>query len=335
MTVWLKALAGYLRGGHAVGRALVLADWYPLARSLYLHGALSSGLLHALRAPKTRDELVAELAVGREVLLDGLLAEGLSWRVIALRHGRYRLRGSRSRALVADNGDAYAALLHESLEYHASAYGTAGRKLRGDPLGDYLEEFGEVIARSSRMIEPPTRAFLNRALRTVRPSSVVDIGCGSGTYLRHVAEYSDEVRATGIERSEDASRLAEANLRSWGVSDRCRVVSADVLELPVENHYDLALLFHNIYYFEPEVRPQLLQAIRRMLAPDGALAIVTYFKGKSRIATHFDMVLRSTAGNTPLPTLEETLTLLRENGFEVDRPVRLIPRESLYGILAR
>ncbi|MEX0874408.1 MAG: class I SAM-dependent methyltransferase [Actinomycetota bacterium] len=334
--MWLQALRRFIRGGHLIGRTFVMLDLYPASRALFLLGATDSGLLHALRTPRTRKELVTDLGVTRTELLDGLLAEGIAWREIAIKDGRYRLRGRRARALVSDIGDAYFAQIQECFSYHGAAYGTVRDRLRGAPLGNYLDETGDIVARSSRILEAPTLAFLDRCLKDSRPASLLDIGCGSGIYLRCAAKALSDVQAVGVDMHEAATDLAVRNLKEWGISG-VRVVTANILDPPHElgGLFEMITLFHNLYYFEDAQRTKLIFILRELLAPGGSVVVVSYVQGRSRIATHFDNVLRNTQGNTALPTLDETVGLFDRNGFSVERPRRLVPRESLFGLVAR
>jgi 4-hydroxy-2,2'-bipyrrole-5-carbaldehyde O-methyltransferase len=332
----LRIVRGYLRGGHVVGRSLVMTDLYRVMRAQFLHAALESGLLHALREPKTRDELIEQLRVENEGLLDGLLEHGVVWRELRHADGRYSLRGRRSRALVGNNGDAYAALVQETIAYHGSVYTELAERLRGAPVGDYLEQTGELVARSSRVGEPVSAAFLHHLVRRVRPRTVLDVGCGSAVHLRYAVRRR-RVTGVGVEVSPEAAEHARRNVKEWGLGDRVRIVCGDVRD-PLDelaSRFDLVLLFHNLYYFEPQDRPALFERIHELTSERGALTIVCLFHGGGRLATDLDVVLRSTRGHTPLPDLDETVNALEASGFTVDRPKRFIPVEPLYGLVAR
>jgi predicted O-methyltransferase YrrM len=334
--MFARTVLRYLRGGQVIGRSLVMADLYQVMRAQFLHAALDMGLLHALIRPKTRDELIDELRIENADLLDGMLEHGLAWREFGRSNGRFALRGRRSRALVSAIGDPHAALLQETISYHGSVYTELARRSRGDELGDYLSATGELVARSSRVGEPASAAFVLNVVRRFRPRTVLDVGCGSAIHLRHAVSRR-HVSGVGIELSPEAAEHARINVRTWGLEDRIRIVRGNVLDPQADlgGPFDLAMLFHNLYYFARDERPVLFDRLRTLLAPNGVLAIFCTFLGGGRLATDMDVVLRSTKGNTALPDLDETMTMLARSGFEVERPKRFIPFEPLYGLTAR
>ena len=326
----------YVRGGHALGRTLVLADIARAMRSEFLYAAVDSGLLDALRAPRTRAELISGLRALDTSLLDALLAQGVALRELRRSGERFALRGRRSRALIGPAGDPSAALLAEVATYHNSVYTQLADRIRGAPRGDYLEQTGELVARSSRIGEPLAGAFLAHALRRVRPKAVLDVGCGSGTYLRQAVRRRGAT-GVGVEMSEGAAEHARQNVRDWGLDDRIRIVCGDIREQSADlgGPFDLVLLFQNLYYFQPDEVAPLFAHLRSLVAPRGKLAIVCAFRGHGRLAAEIDVILRSTEGNAPLPDLDPTVAALTASGFDAGRPKRIVPFEPVYGILAR
>ena len=95
-------------------------------------------------------------------------------------------------------------------------------------------------------------------------------------------------------------------------------------------------MYNVIYYFKAQERPGLLRSIRSMLSPGGRIALATSVRGepKDMLSSHFNLVTSSIAGCTPLPTLDEVTSLLRDSGFELIKVTRLIPGTAMYGIVA-
>jgi predicted O-methyltransferase YrrM len=305
-------------------------------RTQFLYASLETGLLAALHEPKTRDELITELRVENTGLLDSMLERGVTWRELRKSDDRYSLRGRRSRALVSEIGDPQAALVQETVWYHGSVYTGLAERLRGAPAGDYLAQAGEIVARSSRVGEPASAAFLDHLTRRLRPRTVLDVGCGSAVHLRY-ATGRRNVTGVGVDLSPDAAAYARRNVTAWGLDDRVKIVCGDIWDQHAElaEPFDLVLLFHNIYYFEPDELPALFVRLRELTADGGALAIVCVFHGGGRLATDLDIVLRSTKGHTALPELAEIVEGLEASGMRVDKPKRLIPFEPLFALVAR
>jgi cyclopropane fatty-acyl-phospholipid synthase-like methyltransferase len=115
------------------------------------------------------------------------------------------------------------------------------------------------------------------------------------------------------------------------------VLVADIRQPPPEaaGPFDLITLHNNVYYFEPEERPELFRRLRSLLSPDGALALTTMMRGSTPASLDLDLGLRSTIGCTPLPALPDVVQQLNAGGFTRVRHEKLMPLEPLYGIVAR
>jgi SAM-dependent methyltransferase len=327
------ALSGFhLR--HKRAHALLVRDFVSWLRVEFLGTAAATGVLAALaHGPRTVDDLAAALDVRDPGLLGSLLAVGESVGELKVdRAGRWRLAGVRARALVD-----LAALPEEAVAYGTDVYRSLGERLAGAPAGDYLATHGEVVARTSRVAEPIFGPLLADVVRTYQPSRVLDVGCGSGVNLRHVAEASDYATGVGIDLDAGVVDLARRNLATWGLDGRFAAHRADVRSLPddLAGPWDLVLLMQNIYYFDGDGRTGLLRALRE-LAPAGTVVVATAVAGTGDpAAAHLDLVLRSTVGNTPLPTVPELSADLAAAGFASVEARRLAPWQPLRAFVAR
>jgi hypothetical protein len=73
----------------------------------------------------------------------------------------------------------------------------------------------------------------------------------------------------------------------------------------------------------------------RKLAPNGVVAVATVVASASDpIAAHLDLVLRSTAGNYPLPSAIDVQTGLRAAGFDKIDERGLAPGQPLRAFIA-
>jgi SAM-dependent methyltransferase len=316
---------------------LARKDLRAFLRVHFLAAAFESGLLAALATPSSPVDLASRLGVKRTELLASMLEIGRLLGELSFRDGRYALRGTRSRALAAPAGDPLAAFIQESVGYHGSVYRHLAARLQGAESGDYLTGSGTLIARSSRILEPYVGRFAEGAARSERPRRLLEVGCGSGVYLRHAAAANQHLSGVAIDMQEDVVAHARENLASWGLAERFDVKVGNILAPHAEwrARFDLVTLYNNIYYFPLESRVELFRSIRSLLAAGGALAMVSIMHGPSLDSLNFDLLLRSTRGCAPLPKLAELITQLREGGFPGVRLSRLIPGEWLYGVLAR
>lgn len=329
-----RGLVTSIRLPHVRALGALLGDVRSFLRLHFLATACEAGLLRAL--PATREELVAALAVQRPELLDGLLELGLTVRELSLSGGRYRIRGHRARALVSEGGDPLAAMLEELGGYHSSVYQQLVARMRGAPLGTYLDANATIIARSSRMLEPLQRNFVWDIVRPDGALRLLEIGCGSGVYLRCAAERNSQLTGVAIELQEEVAELARANLREWGVGGRFEIVSGDARHVlaQLDGQFDIVTLYNNVYYFEEAERPALFREMRSKLAPGGVVGLVSLMRGRSMAGVDLDIALRSTAGCTALPDIDELEAQLREAGFAQVRRVKLMPFDPFYGLAA-
>jgi 4-hydroxy-2,2'-bipyrrole-5-carbaldehyde O-methyltransferase len=341
------ALSGFhLR--HKRAHGLLARDFVRWLRVEFLGTAAATGVLAALVEPRTLDELAGALSTGGggsgdegagcdAALLESLLRVGES--VGELRvdgDGRWQLAGVRARAMVDPAVDGLAALPEEAVVYGTDVYRQLGDRFAGAPPGNYLDTHGELVARTSRVVEPIFGPLLHDLVRTRRPRRVLEIGCGSGVNLRHLADASPAVTGAGLDVDAAVAGQARRNLAGWGLGERFTVHVGDVHRVPHElsGPWDLVLLMQNIYYFAGADRVEVLARARK-LAAGGAVVVATAVAGTGDpAAAHLDLVLRSTAGNTGLPTVDELRSDLRAAGFETTEERRLAPLQPLRAIVA-
>lgn len=312
-----------------------MQDLRTYTRVGYLYAAIHSGLLAALNTPCTAQDLVRKLNVQRPDLLDALLRLGLSLGELSLRRGRYSIKGTRSKALADPNGDPLVAVVEEFVTYHASVYVNLADRLAGAPLGDYLSGTGDLIARSSRVLEPFMADFVREAATRNNPATILEIGCGSGVYLKHAAEANHRLTGTGLDMQQDVVEQARANLAQWNINDRFNIVQGDIRNPPGDlgGPFDLITLYNNVYYFPVSERPALFKILCSLLAPNGSFALLSSMQGTTPITADFDLILRSTQGCAPLPRLTDLEAQIRAAGFSRVEATKLVPTEPFYGII--
>src|SRR5262249_13722996 len=108
---------------------------------------------------------------------------------------------------------------------------------------------GELVARSSRTVEPFVREAVEDVIPAHGPVRLLEIGCGSGIHIRHAAACNPELRALGLELEPDVAALARENVRRWNLEDRVEIEQGDFRERAPTPDFDVATLHNNIYYF--------------------------------------------------------------------------------------
>lgn len=332
-----KTILAFLRIPHLLQQLQVRRDLHAFLRVHFLHAALETGLLSLLRTPTAKEEINEQLAVQRSDLLDSFLDFGVHLGELKRENGRYTLQGARSRALAEIESDPMAAFVQEYAHYHGSVYLNLPARLTGAPLGNYLEKTADLVARSSRILEPFMGNYVQSIVRTNQPLRLLEIGCGSGIYLRYAVAANNQITGMAIDMQEKAVQQAQRNLVDWGIDHHFQVFTANIYDRPsdFQGPFDLITLYNNIYYFPVEERVALFQTLRPLLASGGALALVSMMRGESLEAANFDLVLRSTLGGAPLPELHEVSRQLRDSGFTQIKQTRLMFGEPFFGILAK
>jgi SAM-dependent methyltransferase len=103
-----------------------------------------------------------------------------------------------------------------------------------------------------------------------RPKSALDVCCGTGAAMSHLAPHCDEV--TGVDFS--PGMLAEA-ARRLAHLDNVRFVQAELLGWQPDRAYDLVTCFGALGHFDHPVLPAFVERIRSALAPGGRFVFVT------------------------------------------------------------
>ena len=156
---------------------------------------------------------------------------------------------------------------------------------------------------------------------------MLDVGCGSGAYLRHVLDAAPNATALGIDldptavedRANDACRTPVAHGRC-----ELRAMRLDEVDPDQDDPFDLLLLLNNIYYWPPDERPAVLAGLRA-LVPGGSVVVATAVPNRQAFNRHLDLVLHVTEGSWRLPTAVELRDDLRRAGFTAVELIEPVP----------
>jgi 2-polyprenyl-3-methyl-5-hydroxy-6-metoxy-1,4-benzoquinol methylase len=316
----------------------VLKDWQSFVRMHFLFAAYESVLLRALVTPCDRETLIEKLDVKRPDILDALLDVGLASKELSIKKGKVIIEGKRSKAIVGAQGDTLAAMIQANITYYSDAYRNATYRIHGGELGDYLDKIGDLVARFSKIAEPILKDFITAIVRDKNPMRVLDVGCGSGVFLKSTYDANRNATGIGLDIDETVVRQAKENISAWGLTDRFNILHGDIRHLSGKfvGHFDLITLFNIMYYFNREDRSKLLNNLRTKLSPKGMLALAMSFHsmGQDIATANLNMVNSSLKGVTPLPKLDDITSVLKECGFGKIEVHRFIPGSTFYGIVA-
>ena len=286
-------------------------------RAHFLVGAAREGILRALASgPVEEATLAARLGFpSGSAGLRAWLRVGRALGELREEGGRWSLRGTLARALAEEENDDLAAMLEEVATLHARLLHETPLRLRERRPFTLADQDGSLIARSSRVLEPLLAEVVEEHVPQRGPFRLLEVGCGSGVYLRRATERNPEIQAVGLELQPEVARQARANLEAWGVSARVRVETQDLRERPAEQAFDLVTLHNNIYYFPARERVGVLRHAASFLVPGGRLVVTTACPGGSPSGAALDLWGEMTEGCGGLPDPEVLRGQLTEAGL--------------------
>jgi SAM-dependent methyltransferase len=334
--MFFKPFFRLLRDGRLTALLGVGAELKSFYKLTYLAAAGETGLLNRLATePATLDSLAEFYAArgqGREAL-EAWLQMGVHLRLLSLGPSGYKLRGLAS-ALARPENDPALAMVEEVAGLHHKLISATPLKVRRGELWSLADQDGELIARSSRILE----AFQFEVIRDTLPESgvlrLLEIGCGSGIYLRHAAMRNPSLTAIGIELQPGVAEMARTNLRHWGLEGRIKVEEGDFRARSTGELFDVATLYNNIYYFPIDERVALLERIRSFLKPGGFLQLTTCCQGGSLGAEALNLWGAATNGAGRLPAENELIRQLRQAGYSTVRTKNLLPGDRFVSFQA-
>jgi len=316
----------------------VSRDWKAFVRTHFIYAALETGLLEALRIPCSREDLLGKLGVERPEILDALLRLGLSLKEIGCKKELYFIRGKRSRSVISEKGEALAAMIQGLTTYYNSAYRNAADMLRGASLGDDLFKIGSIIGRIGQRNEPLLKTYFSSIISGKNGIRLLDIGCGSGVFLKSAFEVNPNTTGIGIDVDENVVYQAMENLKQWGISDKFEILKADILNSSdkIEGIYDVITLCNVLYYFPVEKRIDLFKRIRSFLSEDGVVALVNSMESDDGdfLTANLNLFNSTARGITVLPDLDKTIDQLKESGLHIKETTKFVPGSEVYGIVA-
>ena len=316
------------------GSNALLKPFYQLN---YLVAVKESGLFELLLdAPKGFEQLAEVYCTDNKAreALEAWLGLGVQLGYLGLDTKGYALKGLAKKLALPQN-DAALALLQEAAGLHSNLILQTVRKLRNGELWNLEDQDGEIIARSSRIMEAFQTQAIDRFFPTSGVASLLEIGCGSGFYIKYAANRNPSLAALGLELQPNVADLARRNISEWGLQGRVRIEVRDIRLKAPDESFSIVTLYNNIYYFPVESRVSLLQHIRQFIKPGGFLLLITCCQGGSLAVEVLNLWGAATLSGGRLPSKRELISQLHHAGFQDVEAVRLIPGEELFAFKAR
>ena len=312
------------------------SDLKSFYRLTYLAAIGEAGLLDRLApGPATFDSIAEFCAVtgqGREAL-EAWLQMGVRLRLLSLGPHGFALRGI-AKTLARPENDPTLAMVQEVAGLHHKLIAETLPKLRRGQLWSLVDQDGELIARSSRILEPFQAEIIRETIPQEGEIRLLEIGCGSGIYLRYAAAMNPSLTAVGMELQPAVAEMARTNLCNWGLDARVKVETGDFRSKSIGEPFDIATLYNNIYYFPVIERITLLKRITDFLKPDGFLLVTTCCQGGSLGVEALNLWGAATRGAGRLPDEEELVEQLRQAGYARIKTKNLLPGDRFMSFQA-
>ena len=332
----LKPLVTMCRKGQLPLLLRLSKDTKRLYRLCFVATAGKNGLLTALAdGPVSFDRLAGEFCRdddGAEAL-EAWLELGLHLGELTLGEDGYAACGYSKKLLQAGN-DPVLAMIEETVFLHIPLILKTPTRLRQGEKWRLEDQDGEMIARSSRILEPFQIEAIDRFFPAGNPVRLLEVGCGSGIYVRYAARKNPGLSAVCVELQEEVAEMARRNFETWGLTLRAVVEHSDIRDKTPEASFDIVTLYNNIYYFPVDERLALLTHLLAFLKPGGMLLLTTCCKGGGPTTDVLNLWGAATSGCGGLPKSGELENQLQEAGFTGIRVKNLLPGESFYAFAA-
>jgi len=304
----------------------------PFYRLSYIASLINNGFLEILgEKPLPFNKLAQSVGVEQENFgaLEAWLRAGIRLKEIGLDNRGYTLKGV-SAKLARSGNDSFLAIVQEVTSLHHELILDTPGRLKNGQKWTLDDQDGEVIARSSRIVEPFQREAIDATFPVEEPLTVLEVGCGSGIYLKYAAELNPHLSAIGVELQASVADMARRNIENWNLQDRVKIESGDIREKSFERPFDIVTLYNNIYYFPVSERVALLEHMREYLRGGGFLVLTTGCQGGQATMEILNLWGAATQGCDRLPYTDELIEQMETAGFVNVKTRNLLPGDSFH-----
>lgn len=112
-------------------------------------------------------------------------------------------------------------------------------------------------------------------------SSLIDIGCGDGRFVREVKKRYPEKNVLGVDYSERAINLARVLNPDLAFEDR------DIITNPLDRTFNVATLIEVVEHIPPNKLKQFVKQVHAVLSPEGYLILTVPHVNKSVSDKHY------------------------------------------------
>jgi ubiquinone/menaquinone biosynthesis C-methylase UbiE len=190
---------------------------------------------------------------------------------VDLRADEARRHGAPAEALLREpEADRYPAYYRRKFHFQSDGYLSEASAERYDYQVEVL--FGGGAAPMRRQALVPLRQALRDCPGGANGARLLDIGCGTGAFLREVKRNYPRLAVTGLDLSGPYLALARRRLADWS---RVAWLEAAAEAMPFATAtFDIVSCIYLFHELPPRVRRAVVEEIRRVLKPGGTLIFV-------------------------------------------------------------
>ncbi len=237
----------------------------------------------------------------------------------------YSIKGKLSKELIKPANDTWRAFLQVRTEVFYNFIINTPSMLKKNMQFEYSEAYGELVARSSRTLEPVLLDVVDNLIPKNKSYRLLEVGCGSGIYIKRACELNPLLTVVGLEVQQSVADFARENIKTWNYEDRVTIENTDIRKYECKSDFDLVTFYNLIYYFPVDNRIDLLKDLGKHLKPGGELILTSMCKGKDPSLSLMNLWTSMTDGYGPLPSPKQLHDQLKKAGYRKIKSEMLIP----------
>jgi ubiquinone/menaquinone biosynthesis C-methylase UbiE len=180
-----------------------------------------------------------------------------------------RRQGRDGRRLEPPEGGGYPPYYLQNFHFQSDGYLSRASAERYDHQVEVL--FGGAAAAMRRQALVPLKRAVGRQRRG-QPVRLLDLGCGTGEFLREVKRNHPRLHVTGLDLSPHYLEVARRRLARWS---RTRFVGAPAEALPfAAAEFDIVACIYLFHELPPRTRRAVVAEVRRVLRSGGTLVFL-------------------------------------------------------------
>jgi 3-hydroxy-5-methyl-1-naphthoate 3-O-methyltransferase len=300
--------------------------------SITIFALFETGVFKILSSgPKTLSEIQARIG-GDEETLRATLDAAVALKVLSFEHDCYCANEAFIACLGFEDSPAYLGEWVTFLHVLASPLLQLGDAIQtGSKPGALFEDMDSDNTPAKRMTQAMDAYARTRGIEIAdrldfsRTRSLLDLGCGPGTYSIAIVERNPQVQATLLDLPgpiAEARRLAAER----GMTDRLKFVATDAMDYSFEDPFDTILISNTLHMIGPSGSRELLERCYGMLQPGGQLIIQAQYLNDDRVSprwpTLLNLIQRVATPEGRNHAIGETKEWLEQAGFKNVQYVR-------------